>query len=60
MARERQNHLILVAVTMLQCCFKESKGQGLEAKLAGGKLPTALYYSTAVYDGNDSVFLFGG
>jgi hypothetical protein len=60
MARERHNYVIVVAVTILQFCFKESNGKGLEAKLAGGKLPTALYYSTAVYDGNDSVYLFGG
>jgi cytochrome c biogenesis protein CcdA len=45
---------------MLAQCIIGSYGQGLQAIVAGGKLPTPLYYSTAVYDGNDSVYLFGG
>jgi hypothetical protein len=38
----------------------QSYGQVLEAKYAGAKLPTDLYYSTSVYDGIDSVYIFGG
>jgi hypothetical protein len=46
---------------LLQLRFIGSYGQGgLEAIVAGAKLPTALWCSTAVYDGNDSVYLFGG
>jgi hypothetical protein len=35
-------------------------GQGFEAKLAGARLPYPLYESSAVYDGVDNVYLFGG
>jgi hypothetical protein len=52
--------LFVIAVVALLLCFGESDGEGLEAKLAGAKLPVTLYHSTAVYDGNDSVYIFGG
>jgi hypothetical protein len=35
-------------------------GQGLEAKVAGARLPYTLYESSAVYDGLDNVYLCGG
>jgi hypothetical protein len=38
----------------------ESYGQGPEAKVAVAKLPRGLYYHSAVCDGNDSVYIFGG
>jgi hypothetical protein len=50
----------VIAVVVLVHCLVQSNGEGLEAKLAVSKLPEALYLSTAVYDGNDSVFIFGG
>jgi hypothetical protein len=34
--------------------------QGLEAKLARTSLPNPLLYSSAVYDGVDNVYIFGG
>jgi hypothetical protein len=34
-------------------------GQGLEAKLAGARLPYTLVWSSAVYDGVGNVYLFG-
>jgi hypothetical protein len=37
-----------------------ASGQGLEAKFAGARLPYTLYESSAVYDGVDNVYLFGG
>jgi hypothetical protein len=58
MCRERQTFLIAIATFVL--CFEESNGEGLEAKVAGAKLPKILGYSTAVYDGSDSVYIFGG
>jgi hypothetical protein len=60
MPGEPQIYVIVAAFTMLQCCFKESNGQGLEANLAGVKLSTGLIYSSAVYDGKDFVYVFGG
>jgi hypothetical protein len=56
---EKQVFAIAVVLLLAQC-FSESYGQGLEGIVAGAKLPTALWCSTAVYDGNDSVYLFGG
>jgi hypothetical protein len=35
-------------------------GQGFVAKLAGAKLPYTLFGSSALYDGVDNVYLFGG
>jgi hypothetical protein len=52
--------VLLIAVAALVHSFGESMGEGLEAKLAGAKLPTTLEYSTAVYDGSDSVYILGG
>jgi hypothetical protein len=52
--------IFVLAVAVLVQCLGESNGESLEAKLAGAKLPTALANSAAVYDGNDSVYIFGG
>jgi hypothetical protein len=52
--------IFLFAVAALVQCFGKSNGESLEAKLAGAKLPAVLDQSTAVYDGNDSVYIFGG
>jgi hypothetical protein len=59
MYRQR-NPIVVIAVTLLVHCFAVTYGQELEAKLAGAKLPTPLYISTAVYDGTDNVYIFGG
>jgi hypothetical protein len=48
---------VTILVALLHC-FQQT--YGLEAKLAGAKLPTTLYHSTTVYDGADSVYIFGG
>jgi hypothetical protein len=56
----RQRLTFLIALAALVQCFDGTYGQGLEAKLAGAKLPLPLYYSTAVYDGTDNVYIFGG
>jgi hypothetical protein len=50
----------VIAVVALVHIFGAINGEALEAKVADAKLPTALYASTAVYDGNDSVYIFGG
>jgi hypothetical protein len=61
MHRERRNFVIAFAAALLGNYFRETYGiQTLEAKLAGAKLPTILYYTTAVYDGDDSVYIFAG
>jgi hypothetical protein len=52
--------ILVIAVVAVVHCFEESNGEGLEAQLASAKLPMTLGYSTAVYDGNDSVYIFGG
>jgi hypothetical protein len=50
----------LITVVALLHSIGPSYGQVLAAKLAAAKLPTALYYSASVYDGIDSVYIFGG
>jgi hypothetical protein len=57
--KERQL-LCIRSVLILVHCLGVSYGEGLEAKVAGAKLPTSLYYHSAVYDGKDSVYIFGG
>jgi hypothetical protein len=52
--------ILVIAVAALVQCFGRNYGQELEAKLAGANLPRTLYLSTAVYDGADSVYIFGG
>jgi fermentation-respiration switch protein FrsA (DUF1100 family) len=52
--------LIVFVWTVLNCSSQTTGQQGLEAKLAGAKLPTTLYYSSAVYDDVDNVYIFGG
>jgi hypothetical protein len=59
MTKKREIFVIAIAVLLAHGC-SESHGQGLEAKVAGAKLPTPLYRHSAVYDGNDSVYIFGG
>jgi hypothetical protein len=56
----RQRLTFVIRVAMLVHSFPAIYGQGLQAKLAGAKLPMTLYLSTAVYDGNDKVYVFGG
>jgi hypothetical protein len=56
----REKLISSIAVVALLHSFGQSYGQVMEAKLAGAKLPTGLSYSTSVYDGIDSVFIFGG
>jgi hypothetical protein len=52
----------VIAFAALVHSLGQSNGEGLEAKVAGAKLPRTLGLdvSTAVYDGNDSVYIFGG
>jgi hypothetical protein len=59
MAKERLFFVISVTL-ILAHYFCESYGQGLEATVAGAKLPTPLFLHSAVYDGNDFVYIFGG
>jgi hypothetical protein len=57
----REKLTSFIAVVALLHSFGQSYGlEVLEAKYAGAKLPTDLYYSTSVYDGIDSVYIFGG
>jgi hypothetical protein len=58
MYREILKFVITVAVILH--CFGPGYGDGLEAKLAGAKLPYPLRYFDIVYDGADSVYIFGG
>jgi hypothetical protein len=59
MCRQRLTFIVIALATLVHC-FDGTYGQELEAKLAGAKLLTTLYGSTAVYDGNDGVYIFGG
>jgi hypothetical protein len=56
----RARLIFVIAVVSVVHCFGEANGEGLEAKMAGAKLPAGLSASTLVYDGNDSVYMFGG
>jgi hypothetical protein len=61
MARRNGRHGFVISVAlMMQLSFSKSSERGLEAIVARAKLPTALYSHAAVYDGNDSVYIFGG
>jgi hypothetical protein len=59
MSRKRAITIVLVLV-VLNCSTETAGRQCLEAKLAGARLPAMLYYSSAVYDGIDNVYIFGG
>jgi hypothetical protein len=56
----KQRLTFVIGVAVLVHCLSPTYGQRLEAKLAGAKLPKTLYLSTAVYDGTDNVYIFGG
>jgi hypothetical protein len=56
----RQRLTFVITVAVLVHCLAAAYGQGLEAKLAFAKLPTPMHISTAVYDGTDNVYIFGG
>jgi hypothetical protein len=57
----RKRAILIVLVLVVLNWITETAGQdGLEAKLAGARLPTTLYRSSAVYDGVDYVYIFGG
>jgi hypothetical protein len=56
----RQRLTFVITVAALVHCLAAAYGQGLEAKLSGSKLPKAVLLSTAVYDGTDNVYIFGG
>jgi uncharacterized membrane protein YqhA len=57
----RKLSTVIVLVLAVLTWTTETAGQeGLEAKLAGAKLPTTLYRCSAVYDGIDNVYIFGG
>jgi hypothetical protein len=59
MSRKRAILIVLV-LAVLNCSTETAGQQGLEAKLAGTRLPTKLWGSSAVYDGIDNVYIFGG
>jgi hypothetical protein len=52
--------LIFFVLAVLNWSTETAGQDGLEAKLAGARLPTTLYRSSAVYDGVDNVYIFGG
>jgi hypothetical protein len=56
----RKGQLLIILVVALVNVTTEVSGQGLEANLARARLPDARVESSAVYDGVDSVYLFGG
>jgi hypothetical protein len=56
----RTRSLIVLVVAIIINCSKIISGQGLEFKLAGARLPKTLRESSAVYDGVDHVYIFGG
>jgi hypothetical protein len=55
-----QRLTVVIGIAVLVHCLSPAYGQRLEAKLAGAKLSKTLYLSTAVYDGTDNVYIFGG
>jgi hypothetical protein len=56
----RNGQSLKFLVVALVIVNTELSGQEFEAKLAGTRLPNTLYVSSAVYDGVDNVYLFGG
>jgi hypothetical protein len=59
MSRKKATAILLILV-VLNSSIETAGQQGLEAKLAGARLPTTLWDSSAVYDGVDNVYIFGG
>jgi hypothetical protein len=59
MSRKRAIFIVLVWAVLNWSTETEGQ-QGLEAKLAGTRLPASLFDSSAVYDGVDNVYIFGG
>jgi hypothetical protein len=61
---DMKNHRGIVAcviyLTTTTNLWSTTTGQILEAKKAGAKLPIPLADASAVFDGEDSVFIFGG
>jgi hypothetical protein len=55
----KERFIFVMTLAALVNCFGHSHGE-LEVKLAGTKLPVGIGMSPAVYDGTDSVYLFGG
>jgi hypothetical protein len=56
----RERSILVIVVVSLVHCFGQIYGKEPEAKVARAKLPKTLTESTAVYDGMDSVYIFGG
>jgi hypothetical protein len=56
----KERSILLIVVVSLVHCFGQIYGKELKAKVARAKLPTTLTESTAVYDGTDNVYIFGG
>jgi hypothetical protein len=50
--------LIVLVLAVLNWSTETAGQDGLEANLAGARLPTTLYRSSAVYDGVDFVYIF--
>jgi hypothetical protein len=50
----------VLGVAVLNWSIETAGHQGLEAKLAGTKLPSELFGSSAVYDGVDNIYILGG
>jgi hypothetical protein len=59
MSRKRAILMVFV-MAVLNWATETARQQGLEAKPAGARLPTSLSQCSAVYDGVDSVYIFGG
>jgi hypothetical protein len=59
MFRNFVNFIILSAVAILYCCT-ESDGSELEATLCTAKLPNPVGHAATIYDGDDSIYVFGG
>jgi hypothetical protein len=56
----RNSLIFVIGVVALVHCFGQIYGKELEAKVARAELPAGLSESTAVYDGIDNVYIFGG
>jgi hypothetical protein len=58
---DRKNIALIISFLLTTTLtWSTATGQTLQAKEAGAKFPTRLGYTTAIYDDEDSVYIFGG
>jgi hypothetical protein len=51
--------LIILTAAVINNCYP-TNGLNLEAKLSQARFPTSQYFNRAIYDDDDTIYIFGG